>query len=52
LRKALAIDLDGTLLSSSKEIGAETLSTIRKLADQGYLVIVSTARPVRAVKLL
>ena len=51
MRKALAIDLDGTLLSSSKEIAAETLSAILELADQGYLVILSTARPVRAVKL-
>ena len=49
---ALAIDLDGTLLSSDRKIPASTLRAIRDLADTGYLVIVSTARPVRAVKRL
>ena len=49
---ALAIDLDGTLLSSDRTIAPSTLRAIRDLADSGYLVIVSTARPVRAVKAL
>lgn len=50
--KAIALDLDGTLLSSKKEISAETLLSIRELASQGYVMIIATARPVRTIRLL
>ena len=50
--KALAIDLDGTLLSSRKGIAPETLLAIRALAAEGWLIIIATARPVRSVELL
>ena len=52
MARALAIDLDGTLLSSCGEAFPETLATIRELSSRGWLVIICTARPVRAVKLL
>ena len=47
--KAVAIDLDGTLLSSRPDIAPETLSAIQSLSTGGCLIIVATARPVRAV---
>ncbi len=50
--KAFAFDLDGTLLSSQQEISLETASSIQSLSEKGCLIIIATARPVRAVKLL
>ena len=50
--KAIALDLDGTLLSSQQEIHPETLSSIQELSDRGCVVIVATARPVRKVNSL
>lgn len=51
MARALAIDLDGTLLSDRGEAFPGTLAAIRELSGRGWLVIISTARPVRAVKL-
>jgi 5-amino-6-(5-phospho-D-ribitylamino)uracil phosphatase len=50
LRKALAIDLDGTLLSDNREASADALRSLARLSDIGHLVVFATGRPVRAVK--
>lgn len=47
--KAISLDLDGTLLSSAKTISGESLQTIRELHEKRCLIIISTARPLRAV---
>jgi len=52
MARVLAIDLDGTLLSSRGEAFPDALARIRELSSRGWLVIICTARPVRAVKLL
>jgi hypothetical protein len=50
-RRAIAIDLDGTLLNRAREIGALSRRMIERAAGLGWVVIISTARPVRAIKL-
>ena len=50
--KAFAIDLDGTLLSSRLDMVPETLAAIQDLSARGCLIIIATARPVRAVERL
>lgn len=42
--KLIAIDLDGTLLNDNKEITSENLSTINKLINIGYEVVIATGR--------
>ena len=49
-RTAVAIDLDGTLLDSSRSIGQLSLEMIGKVLQQGWVVIISTARPVRGIR--
>jgi 5-amino-6-(5-phospho-D-ribitylamino)uracil phosphatase len=51
VRRAIAIDLDGTLLDSARGIGALSLRMIERAASLGWVIIISTARPVRAIKL-
>ncbi|MBI5091722.1 MAG: HAD family hydrolase [Candidatus Hydrogenedentes bacterium] len=47
--KALSLDLDGTLLSNDNSISVESLQAIRELNAKGCRIIISTARPLRAV---
>ena len=47
--RALSLDLDGTLLSSEKKVSDMALRSIQELHSRGFCVIVSTARPLRAV---
>jgi len=51
MRKAIAIDLDGTLLDSSRIAAPHSLTMVERAADCGWVVIISTARPVRTIKL-
>lgn len=44
----IAIDLDGTLLTSKQTITEETKKTLSKLKDQGHIIIIATGRPHRA----
>jgi len=46
----LAVDLDGTLLTSSKAITARTAGVLRKVAGLGAKVIIASARPPRSVR--
>jgi Cof subfamily protein (haloacid dehalogenase superfamily) len=49
--KAIAIDLDGTLLNSDKSIAPLSLEMLREAESRGWVIAISTARPVRAIKL-
>lgn len=44
--KALALDLDGTLTNSNKEITLKTKETLFKAMDKGVKVILASGRPV------
>lgn len=47
--KLIALDMDGTLLTSKGEISAKTLEAIHQAQKQGVLVTVSTGRPLQGV---
>ncbi len=42
--KAIAFDLDGTLLTSEKQITPRTIEMIRRIAGQGILTVIATGR--------
>ncbi len=44
-RKILALDLDGTLINSRKEITVKTKQAIREVQKQGHLVVLASGRP-------
>jgi hypothetical protein len=48
--KAIAMDLDRTLLTNKKQIPKQTLETIEKLSNSGFLIIIVTGRPLRTVQ--
>lgn len=48
--KLVALDLDGTLLTSRKTISRRTHTALRKTIDQGIKVVFATARPPRSVR--
>jgi 5-amino-6-(5-phospho-D-ribitylamino)uracil phosphatase len=50
VQRTVAIDLDGTLLNSNRSIGQHSLEMIREATRQGWTIIISTARPVRAIR--
>ncbi|HEY7086591.1 MAG TPA: Cof-type HAD-IIB family hydrolase, partial [Tepidisphaeraceae bacterium] len=47
--KLIAIDLDGTLLTSDKKIGEQTVQALRCLPE-GVRVVIASARPPRSVR--
>lgn len=44
----IALDLDGTLLTDNKEISPRTKETIRKVREEGHIVVIATGRPHRS----
>ena len=44
-KKILALDMDGTLLNSRKEITPATRAALRKIMEEGHRVILSSGRP-------
>ena len=48
-RKAVSLDLDGTLLDSSGAIGPRSVRMVAEVAERGWATIISTARPVRTI---
>src|SRR6187549_4241335 len=48
--KLVAVDLDGTLLSSRKTITPKTHTAIKAAAAAGVKVVLATARPPRSVR--
>jgi Cof subfamily protein (haloacid dehalogenase superfamily) len=47
--KLIAIDLDGTLLNSKKEISAANKETLAKAKAAGVKVVICTGRPLKAI---
>ena len=47
--RAIAIDLDRTLLNDNNQIPERTLDIINKLSNAGFLIIIATGRPLRTV---
>ncbi len=47
--KVLALDLDGTLLNSEKEISKKTLDALIDAQERGYRVVIATGRPTGGV---
>ena len=45
--KIIAVDLDGTLLNSQSQLSDFTKETIKKVAQKGHKVIITTGRPYR-----
>src|SRR5690625_421460 len=50
--KVFVIDLDGTLLNSNGEISHRSCSALIKASNQGFKLIIATARPPRTVNRL
>lgn len=50
--KVLALDLDGTLTNSKKEVTQQTKETIWRAIDQGVTVVLASGRPTRGVELI
>lgn len=48
--KLLALDIDGTLLNSKRELTDRTCACIRKAIEKGVSVTLSTGRPIQGVK--
>ena len=48
--RLVAIDLDGTLLSSSKQVSDQTLRALRCLPSRGVKTVIASARPPRSVR--
>lgn len=44
-RKMLALDIDGTLTNSRKEITERTLEAIKKIMQEGHVVVIASGRP-------
>ena len=44
-KKILFLDLDGTLLTDSKDITEENLAAIQKATELGHAIVVCTGRP-------
>jgi len=50
--KLLAVDVDGTLLNSSREITTYTKQRIQKAIEKGIVFTICSGRPVQGVKLI
>lgn len=48
--RLVAIDLDGTLLTDRKEVGAATAAALQCLPGRGVKVVIASARPPRSVR--
>lgn len=48
--KLIAIDLDGTLLNSKKEVTSRNKQTLARAKAQGVKVVICTGRPLRAIR--
>ena len=48
-KKILFTDLDGTLLSSQKNISEYTLSVLRRFSEAGNILVLSSGRPLKSI---
>ena len=46
--KLIALDLDGTLLTSEKKISARNLVALKAAQEQGIKIVLTTGRPLKA----
>ena len=44
------LDMDGTLLKSNQTLSSKTIDIIRELSSKGHKIIISSGRPIRAIK--
>ena len=51
-RKALVLDIDGTLTNSKKEITPATKAAIQKIMEQGHKVVLASGRPTPGMRRL
>jgi Cof subfamily protein (haloacid dehalogenase superfamily) len=49
MKKAVILDLDGTLFNSKRAVSNQNRDALRQCRDQGILIIIATARPLRTV---
>lgn len=49
-RKALVLDIDGTLTNSRKEITPKTAEAIKRIMDMGHAVVLASGRPTPGMK--
>ncbi len=49
-KKILAVDIDGTLVNSAKDISPATSAALRRMMEQGHKVILASGRPVTGVR--
>lgn len=47
--KMIAVDMDGTLLDSQKNIAPATVNAVKRVVEQGVLFVIATGRSVRGV---
>lgn len=47
--KMIALDLDGTLLTSDKKISERNEHELKSLANQGIKIVLCTGRPINAI---
>ena len=47
--KIIAIDLDGTLLNSKKEIGERTKKALIEASNQGVFIVLASGRPIKGM---
>jgi len=50
VRKVLALDIDGTLTNSKKEITPRTAAAIKKIAEAGHVVAIASGRPTPGIR--
>lgn len=46
----VAIDLDGTLLTDTKQVAQKTVNALKQVANNGVKVVIASARPPRSVR--
>lgn len=48
--KLIAMDFDGTLLTDDKKVSEKTMNMLKKLKEEGYIIVGATARPLEGAK--
>lgn len=47
--KLVALDMDGTVLNSQKQVGPRTRQVLKRLSDKGVYIVVATGRPPQGI---
>jgi len=51
-KRAVAVDLDGTLLNNQRVVSARNAEALLKAAERGWTIILATARPLRTTRMI